>query len=285
MGRLRGAMSAAGQGYTIVEVSIVLAISGVLFISAASLLGNKKQGTDFEQVMQDLSSKIESVANQVKSGNYDDFSSYTCSINGQGRPTLTQPAGGGTPNQACTVLGRAMQVTAESDRIFIYTVLGLRTVSGTAPTSILAAMPEPVMGDGPTLNNTGVDLTEEYKLAGSAKIVYATAAVPTENNDMIGFYLAPVANVAVGQGSTFTSLAYLFQSNTNGSYKESPDSYTSTKACLEQLASNDCQNPTTLGKWELCVHSTDDSRQAVLEVRGISGGITTNIVDKDCKIE
>lgn len=57
-----------GAGYTLVETMIVLAISGLLAVSAFALVGGQRAKSEFTQAVRDFESKLVDVANDVAKG-------------------------------------------------------------------------------------------------------------------------------------------------------------------------------------------------------------------------
>lgn len=268
-------MTRARGGFTVVEVLIVLAITGLLFISAVALFRGKQGQTQFNQAMYDLESKVNSVATDVKSGSFEDSSQYDCVRRPVNQPGLTQPASGGSgtgTNTDCITLGRAIQVIPSETTLYIYTVLGLRLLSSGEPVSTLEGARPSIMIGGQPLST--VDLTKEYNLAGGAVVVSAQVQGIGGAHDIAGFYLSPTGGSSAGQGSTFTALAYPFAS-TSGS-----DRSNQLENCVLQVSP--CDNPPTLGIWTVCVRSSDDKWRASLDVTSVPGGIKTNLKFEEC---
>lgn len=90
-------------GYTIIEVMIVLAISGLMFLIAANFISGKEESTSFTEGTNEFVTDMQSVINQVTDGQYSDISFQCVSSGG----TLSFPSGGsqGT-NPACVFLGK-----------------------------------------------------------------------------------------------------------------------------------------------------------------------------------
>ena len=74
---MKGARTPAG--YTIVEVMIVLAVSGLMFLMAASFIGGKQEDTSFPQGVNELASSIQNTIAQVSDGQYSDIN-LTCNF-------------------------------------------------------------------------------------------------------------------------------------------------------------------------------------------------------------
>ena len=93
-------------GYTIVEVMIVLAVSGMMFVIAANFINGKQAKTSFTQGVNSLASQIQDVIDDVVDGKYSDValtcndSSSSVSIN----PTAN-PQGKNAP---CVFRGKLM---------------------------------------------------------------------------------------------------------------------------------------------------------------------------------
>lgn len=100
-------------GYTIVEVMIVLAVSGMMFVIAANFINGKQQKTAFTEGVNELASRIQNVINQVKSGQYSDVNlncTYSPPAGGVPAGTTTASALGGTHEQGqspeCVFMGK-----------------------------------------------------------------------------------------------------------------------------------------------------------------------------------
>lgn len=60
-------------GYTIVEVMVVLAISGVMFVIAASFIAGKQAQTAFTEGTNELASRLQATISEVNDGQYSDI--------------------------------------------------------------------------------------------------------------------------------------------------------------------------------------------------------------------
>ena len=59
-------------GYTIIEVMIVLAVSGVMFIIAASFISGKQESTAFTEGANEFASQLQQTIAEVADGQYSD---------------------------------------------------------------------------------------------------------------------------------------------------------------------------------------------------------------------
>ncbi|HZL07889.1 MAG TPA: prepilin-type N-terminal cleavage/methylation domain-containing protein [Candidatus Dormibacteraeota bacterium] len=101
-------------GYTIIEVMIVLAVSGVIFLIAINFINGKQERTSFTEGLNDTASRIQNVIEQVTDGQYSDIL-LQCSWNGPGTPTMVSPVVSPSPTQGtnsnCVFLGKLISFT------------------------------------------------------------------------------------------------------------------------------------------------------------------------------
>ncbi|HET8991431.1 MAG TPA: type II secretion system protein [Candidatus Saccharimonadales bacterium] len=157
-GRSRG-------GYTIVEVMIFLAVSGFMFVVAASFISGKQSSTQFVQAVNTVNAQIQQLITNVSDNNYAP-TSLQCTSNSGGSPPLTITSTGGQQgtNLGCDFLGKVIQfgVKGSNGRNFdIYTIAGCQYANCTynsadptasnPPSSFSEAKAEPV---DPGTNNT-----------------------------------------------------------------------------------------------------------------------------------
>lgn len=117
------------RGFTIVEVLVVLAVTGALFISAATIISGRTNRTQFEQSINEVTAQIRLTINEVSTGFYPNASNFRCERNGAGIRITSGNAQQGT-NADCIFLGKVMQFgVADTDpqQYTIFSVAGLRT--------------------------------------------------------------------------------------------------------------------------------------------------------------
>lgn len=171
------------NGFTIIEVLIVLAVTGMLFVSAALLIAGRRAQTEFNQAIRQVQSQIQQVINDVATGYFPNTNSFQCSAGGSG-PVLT--SGSGTQqgaNSGCIFLGKAIQfgVTNTTPQQFaIFTIAGnQKTSGGNEVTSLAEAHPKAV---APSTSQANVpNITVGQPLLGgltAIKMWYMNGAVP-----------------------------------------------------------------------------------------------------------
>lgn len=141
------------HGYTIVETLIFLAVSGLLFASAAVLISGQQRKAEFQQGIRDFESQIQDIANDVSTGYYATNNDFSCIAGVSGAPPTTPSAAPGAAdrgtNVGCILVGRAMHfspsdATNAPNTFDIYPVVGnkqknnqeVETLTDAQPTAI-----------------------------------------------------------------------------------------------------------------------------------------------------
>lgn len=144
------------RGYTIVEVLIFMAVSGLMFVMAIVFVSGKQSSVEFRQGLFDVNAEIRSVVNDIADGRFDGLSfggNTRCRANTAGGPPVIDTAGtaeqgaNGGP-EGCIFLGKVMQFNvsdygSDSRNYFsTFTVAGRQVdASGLAVTDFSAASP------------------------------------------------------------------------------------------------------------------------------------------------
>lgn len=95
-------------GFTIVETMIVLAVTGVMFLSVVLLISGKQNNTEFQQAINAVVTQLQQTTREVSIGYYPDVNNIKCTANGKlnfVNGTTTQQ---GT-SQGCVFLGKVIQ--------------------------------------------------------------------------------------------------------------------------------------------------------------------------------
>lgn len=271
-------MQGARGGYTIIEVLIVLAVTGALFVSAVTVFQGKQGRTQFSQAMRDVDSKIQSFVNDSDVNSLPGTGLYKCTAPGPSyRPVLANSAVDTTgTNDGCIFLGRALQVVNNggSGKIFAYAVLG-RRVDTSGPSQVTvqdlaSANPEPAMGPPPP---SQPDLTEQYNLLYGATFVYARASTnssppPLTKTDMVGYYNSP-QSVSGSSKPILTTLGY------TGFTSDPITPRNGVQAALR----NSVIGPTlaAIQGWYVCIQSGSSNEQSLLIISSSSAGVSTKI--------
>lgn len=130
------------RGYTIAEVMIVLAVSGVMFLIAANFINGKEERSAFTQGINEMASRIQDVVEQVTDGQYSDID-LTCTFLGSSTSVVPGGASQGT-NSDCVFLGKVLHFSENGSATAyeLFSVAGGRADSSGNPiTSLSSAAP------------------------------------------------------------------------------------------------------------------------------------------------
>src|SRR5688572_7392102 len=87
--RGRNFLTARGpRGFTVIEVLIVMVVTGMLFVSAAILIAGRRAQTEFNQGIRQVQSQIQQVISEVATGYYPNPNTFRCTPGDSG-PVLT----------------------------------------------------------------------------------------------------------------------------------------------------------------------------------------------------
>lgn len=115
-------------GFTVVEVMIVLAVTGLLFVSAAVAISGRTNKTQFQQSINDIVTALQQNINSTAIGYYPNASNFKCS-NGGGTMAITSGTNASGTNSDCIFLGKAIQfgVTGTDPEQYVtYPIAALR---------------------------------------------------------------------------------------------------------------------------------------------------------------
>jgi len=166
-------MPRGSRAFTIIEVLIVLAVTGLLFVSAAVLIAGRRQQTEFNQAIRQVQSQIQQVINDVATGYFPNTNSFQCAAGPSG-PVLT--SGSGTEqgaNSGCIFVGKAMQfavVSTSPQQFNTFTIAGLQKTSSGAEVSTLAQAQPKAISPNTTQPNIP-DITVTDQLLGGLTVV------------------------------------------------------------------------------------------------------------------
>jgi prepilin-type N-terminal cleavage/methylation domain-containing protein len=146
---MKGARTPAG--YTILEVMIVLAVSGMMFLIAANFISGKQEAASFPQGVNQLAANIQNTIEQVDNGQYSDID-FTCtfhygdsSVNITTSPEVTRTnsmVGDTQGTQApCIFLGKVIQFNSgvvNTQQYQTFTMAGGRLDAANQPITTLA---------------------------------------------------------------------------------------------------------------------------------------------------
>jgi prepilin-type N-terminal cleavage/methylation domain-containing protein len=278
-------MKGAPGGFTIVEVMIVLSISAVMLVFAITAFSGKQEEANFSQAVYDLQSQLRTIANDVSSQSVPGLQQYKCTptfISGIMRPTLSAATPTG---EDCVYLGQAIQLSSGSSTLYSYPIFGLRTVwvgnsdTQVPPGNISDTHPEPAIDDtGAIIDN----LKLNYTMLNGLRVVSSTlTAAGAPESDIVSLYSSLQDNNTSGNEIQVSAVPI------TGDVSSPTNANSQIQSCIENfiVTGNACSQsnwvPVVGGiNWNLCV--TDDSKQALVSLKGTPTGVVTKLNMNGC---
>ncbi len=143
---MNGGKNRQPLGYTIVEVMIVLAISGLMFVLAAGFISGKQAQTSFSAGSNEFRAAVQSVANEVVSGQYSDVD-FGCTVTGMGATAVITIADTGSAgknkNSDCVFIGKLLRFNdGGTSKYAVYPLAASRATTTLADTmAIISSVP------------------------------------------------------------------------------------------------------------------------------------------------
>jgi prepilin-type N-terminal cleavage/methylation domain-containing protein len=127
------------QGFTIIEVMIVLAVTAFLIAAALIYVSGQQQKAQFTQSIHDAQSKVDDIINKVGSGYYATTGNFNCTTGG-GVLNINPGTNTRGTNTGCIFIGRAIQFGIDDagsppnrpkgTGFNVYNLVGLQYLSG-----------------------------------------------------------------------------------------------------------------------------------------------------------
>ncbi len=105
------------QGFTIVETMIVLAVTGLLFVSIATVIAGRQGKVQFQQAINEVKTELKQAMSEAQSGYYPSQENFTCRDAGPRLefPSRTPGSADQGTNDICVFLGKVVQFSSVSD--------------------------------------------------------------------------------------------------------------------------------------------------------------------------
>lgn len=150
-------------GYTIVEVLIVLSVSGALFISVVAMFSGRIAAGQFRQALSTYETEIQDVISDTANGYYDS-EDISCTVNGGGNYVISAGASAPGTNRGCVFAGKILIPVSSAGLVestVVTTLVGKQFRSGgTVATSTIAESEPRVLP--PSVGAKQVDITNTH---------------------------------------------------------------------------------------------------------------------------
>ncbi len=217
------------KGYTILEVMIFLAITGLLLGSALTIMNGQQNRTRFTQGLREMDAQIRSTLNEVQSGYYPNKNDFSCTVNAGGPSLNSGGSNAQGTNTNCIFLGKAMQfgvfnsgcnansnIATSCSQYAVQTIVGQRQFNnaGTTQEVTTLAQARPTLATPSSFNINSPRLESRATIPNSLRIydMYEMRGNTKTPLGSIGF-LSTLANYtttslsAGAQGVDITSIA------------------------------------------------------------------------------
>jgi prepilin-type N-terminal cleavage/methylation domain-containing protein len=188
------------QGFTIIEVLIVLSLASFMFVSAAFSMNSDQKQTEFDTGARQIYTQLQSLSTDVQNGLYSNNNvSCTYDFNYSSPLPGSYPSFPNTPltpgaNLGCVYLGKAIQFnpgSMASSHYNVYSIVGVQYIDNKldlppgfpAYATVLSTVRGSLYGSAPT-GTQSINLPDQFTVS---KITYANNPIGA-GNDILGFY-------------------------------------------------------------------------------------------------
>lgn len=127
-------------GFTIVETMIVLAVTGLLFVSISGGFSGRRSNAEYKTSSSDARSRVQQIISEVQNGYFPATEDFVCTDAGAAAPlNISTIVGRGQgQNEECVFLGKAITFNDPTDpRILVIAGRSAATnIGNAAPTSV-----------------------------------------------------------------------------------------------------------------------------------------------------
>jgi prepilin-type N-terminal cleavage/methylation domain-containing protein len=286
-------MQRVSNGYTIIEVIIVLAVSSFILLASLFFFSGRQGQASFAQSMRDMQSKMQDWINDVPTG----FAGGTSGTNTgdtqcssvSGNPVTISKLAAPNPNDgSCIFLGKAIQFTdgPDNNMVYAYSVFGKRSFIDSdgneqLVASLSDAQPVPAVG---ALGTGDVDLTDTHTLNGAHVKSICDGDPCNGNSHMAGFYLSLNTDQAFGENGDSNLRAFQYP------LKDESQASSEVVNCIEMInppgyckSRNKQPDPDPLTNWQICFDNNYNDTRALLTIRSNNGfGVSTQLKFTPC---
>lgn len=265
-------------GFTVVETLIVLAITGMMFFIGVTAISGRQGRTEFSQGMREIDSMLKDVLNDVSNGFYPSVSNLSCqATNNNLAPTLSYDnANSDTTglNGTCVFAGKVIQIGTDTDdqQVYVYSLAGRRQYLNSSAQVVdvqsFQYLKPVAITPSRAGNDSRIDATESKKLPNNISIIKNDKSA---GGWAFGILFRNFLGSTAGSGTTNVGIVPVSRGATNLAQM----SVTNVLANIDSLQDSAFLNPTDT--ITLCFKSGTSNQNAVIQVSGVNGGMTTTL--------
>jgi type II secretory pathway pseudopilin PulG len=242
------------QGFTVIEVIIVLGIAALMFISIASVFWGRQGQATFDQSINQAQAVLQQQVSNVENGYYPGAGNFYCTDTApNGQPVLFSGSNNFGANSGCVFTGVAISLVNNSDpnQFAIYPLVGRQcaqnsvpplcpyavSVADSAPIALAASTSHPAYPDAGVFTTIEGGLTFNVGRLNSSKCgsnfgSIALVSNPT-NIKQVDLYAICGSTMGTNSPNNFAAVQYI----DNNLQTANPD--TGIDICLESISSNE----------------------------------------------
>lgn len=261
------------QGYTLLEVLIVITVSASMFVVVAVSFGGRQQQVQFTQAVRDFDSQLNNFFNDVSAGYYpQNYNNKICRAVGVSnkRPQFVNGTADLGTNSDCVNIGKVIQFSPEKgdtinsngQYIDIFNVAGLRTDGeGKNPLTIEDSVPRADPDSQSLLLRWGLKVT---------KVAYA--ASPSVEYGAIGIFssLGRSSSLEASDSNEDVRVNIIPGTTLNMVSADMVDEIDETQDKIESGSVSFNTSPEII----ICLSDSDENRRAIVGISGNSASGT-----------
>jgi hypothetical protein len=257
-----------------IETLIVLAVTGILFVSAALMINGRQSRTDFQVGVRNLQQRLQQIINQTASGHYPNNGNFSCAVAG---PPLQISAGSTSQgqNQACIFAGTTVVFGGSgsygsADTYGVYPLAGRRAIGSE---DVKTPQEARLTAVASSTANPSAPVVEKVVLPNGLTYVKARRADPGAwtTNPFATAFLSSFGNFQGASGNTGGSQQLNLSTYSNWSSIE-----TDANNINEEAKRGSVQYPIASSGVEYCFNSGGTDQSVIINISaGLS--VTTSI--------
>lgn len=260
-------------GYTILEAMIFLAITGVLFTTAAVAVGGSQRQAQYSQAVRDFETQIKDVANDAANGFYPAYERGRCRVNGASGKINFDLSVLGSPgsNIECINIGKTLMFNlGEADSFTVGTLVGINPPIGQSADLSLSALKPTIAYKNQGAQQVDLNVSKPIRF-GATVTKIGLVSEDSKEYSSLSFITDFNTNSAVSENGTLTTNVYGIEGPLDDFDSiDGPSGYQKGIETLGDGSSVVAVNPNQ--GFYICLLTTDNRRARI--IIGVDGVVT-----------